>query len=302
MAAPPAPNAPPDLSDCEAIEWDTSPELTWSWERLLSRLQQSQHGEWSHQQRIFVQNPALYYSNQSVREKGDMQDREQWMHAAECMQTTAAPGTILLFRDVCGFTISAGLSAAQLGRTSSVGERGLAQLSRTCHSVCCSCVWIRTGRSTAVTGISADRKNISRANIALGRCGPLRGRNFLHTPDEFHAFKLHVCLTTQRVWFYVHSKPVHQDSGGVVDKPYLRHHLGGRRPTEGRHISATTRRGRQQQSSKDTCGLRLAGTAARPLIKGLQTEPGLDIYVRGTHSVMLLSHYPWVYICNHQAD
>ncbi|CAB1098621.1 unnamed protein product [Ectocarpus sp. CCAP 1310/34] len=125
MAAPPAANAPTDLSTCEPLDWatDNSKDLEWAWDRFLSR--PSHSGEpWTRQQRVLLQNPALYYSNQSVREKGEMQEAQQWRHAAECMRTTAAPGTILFFRDVCNFRIPKGLNAAQLGRTSGRGERG----------------------------------------------------------------------------------------------------------------------------------------------------------------------------------
>ncbi|CAB1103803.1 unnamed protein product [Ectocarpus sp. CCAP 1310/34] len=75
MAAPPAANAPTDLSTCEPLDWatDNSKDLEWAWDRFLSR--PSHSGEpWTHQQRVLLQNSALYYSNQSVREKGEMQE------------------------------------------------------------------------------------------------------------------------------------------------------------------------------------------------------------------------------------
>lgn len=112
----------PDLTECDPLDWSKTAELEWSWSRFHPRKQAA--GEtFSHQQRVLLSTPAVYYSCESVREKGEMRKGEQLVHAAECMRTTAAPGAVLFFRDECGFVLPPGLdNPAELGKTSKEGE------------------------------------------------------------------------------------------------------------------------------------------------------------------------------------
>lgn len=124
---------PPDLETCDPIDdWVCTPDIKWAWDRFLVR--KSTNGEpWTHQQRVLLQNPVIFYCNLSVREKGEMKDHEQRAHAAECMRTTAGPGTILFFRETCKFTIPQGLDAGELGKTSLKGEEVYAAHLSTCR-------------------------------------------------------------------------------------------------------------------------------------------------------------------------
>lgn len=126
---------PPALDECEALDWSKTPALEWAWEnKFLSGSSSAAGVSFSHTQRVLMSAAAVYYSNESVREKGDMKLPEQNVHAAECMRSTAAPGAILFFRDTCGFVLPAGLeNPAELGKTAKEGNGN-----------CCTAVFVKS--------------------------------------------------------------------------------------------------------------------------------------------------------------